>query len=194
MFFNKKSNDAKNEAAAAPGKAAPTGRQPAPRAQAAPPLAPEEAKRRALVAKHFAAAFGETVAILMHAPEYKKFSLEDLEWLVVPAVTTGQFSVTTAQSKASGSTTPVGVILWASVSPEVDRRLSKSPGLPIKLAPQEWKSGDILWVIATVGDKRILQGMLNHLQQKDWAQKPVKILTQGKDGKPTVTLLGMKAA
>jgi hypothetical protein len=45
-----------------------------------------------------------------------------------------------------------------------------------------------------VGDKRILQGMLNHLQQKDWAQKPVKILTQGKDGKPTVTLLGMKAA
>src|SRR5262245_52401217 len=70
---------------------------------AAVPLAPDEAKRRATLAKQFAAAFGETVALMMRAPEYKGFSLADLEWLVAPAITTGQFSVSTAQSKANGA-------------------------------------------------------------------------------------------
>jgi hemolysin-activating ACP:hemolysin acyltransferase len=142
------------------------------------------------VAKHFAAAFGEIVAILMRAPEYKNFPIADLEWLVIPAITTRQFFVSTAQSKTSGLTAPVGAVLWASVSPEIDRRLSASASLPVKLAVNEWKSGDILWVVAAVGDQRVLHGMLGHLQQKDWSGKPVKILGKGPDG---VAVLRIKA-
>ena len=39
---------------------------------------------------------------------------------------------------------PVITASWAFVSPQVDARLSKGQ---VKLAPQEWKSGTILWLI-----------------------------------------------
>ena len=117
---------------------------------------------------------------LMRLPEYKSYALADLEWFVLPPIMAGQFSVATAQSKTNGSTAPVGLVLWARVSPEVDRRLSGSPGQRIKLSPKEWTSGDILWIIAAAGDQRIVQGMLKHLQEKDWAKKPVKFVSRGR--------------
>jgi cytolysin-activating lysine-acyltransferase len=155
-----------------------------------PELAPEEAKRRAALAKHYAAIFGEAVSILMHSPQFAQFALADLDWLVVPAVMTGQFSITTAQSKVSGSTAAVAVVLWASVSDEIDKRLSASPGQSIRLGPKEWKSGQRIWVVAAVGDVRVLQAMLRRLEQKEWANKPVKMLARDKQGRPTIVTLG----
>ena len=39
---------------------------------------------------------------------------------------------------------PIGVVLWASVSDEVAERLAQGK---TKLRPQDWKSGDTLWVV-----------------------------------------------
>ena len=132
--------------------------------------------------------------MLMRLPQYKHYALADLEWLVVPALLTGQFSLATAQSKTKGLMAPVGLVLWASVSEEVDKRLGAAPGQPIKLQPREWKSGNILWVIMAVGDERIVQGVVKRLQEKEWANKPAKIFARAKDGKPTIATLERKAA
>lgn len=130
----------------------------------------------------------------MRSPQYKHHSLADLEWLVVPALLAGQFSLTTAPSNKTGSTTAVGVVLWACVSEETDRQLSGAPRHPIRLNQQDWNSGDVIWVIASVGDGRVLQEMLKRLQEKEWANKSAKVLAVAENGMPTVATIGAKAA
>lgn len=158
-------------------------------------LSADELRKMAGATKAVTATFGEMVSLLMRLPQYKHFSLADLEWLVVPALLTGQFSLVTAQSKTKGLTAPVGIVLWASVSEDLDKRLSGAPGQPIRLQPPEWKSGDVLWVVLAAGDQRVMQGMLKRLQENEWAhKKPAKIFARAKDGRPTVTTLESKAA
>jgi hypothetical protein len=54
-------------------------------------------------------------------------------------------------SAAVGIVVPVGVALWASVSTDVDQRLSDLSA-PWRLQPDEWCSGDTLWLVELVGD------------------------------------------
>lgn len=211
MFFGKKSAAVARETEPSKAESAATPRTnlvpPALPETAAPPipgaqpplevlaqLSPEETQRRAAVSRQLAATFGNVITLLMRLPEYKSLRLADLQWLVVPPLLTGQFSIATAQSKVNGATTPVGVVLWARVSPEVDRRLTAMAGHQLKLAPQEWTSGNIHWIIAAVGEQKILPGILNRLLEKELARNPVKIVSPGKDGKPAVYVLGMKTA
>lgn len=154
----------------------------------------EEARRRAAAARGLAATFGDAINLLRRAPEYRDHTLNDLEWLLVPAIKSGQCAVAHAQSKANGALAPVGLVLWARVSPEVDRRLSKTRAKPIRLAPDEWTSGGVLWVVAAVGDVRVVKPLLGQLHQKNWGQRPVKILALAKDGKPAVSILETKPA
>jgi hemolysin-activating ACP:hemolysin acyltransferase len=130
----------------------------------------------------------------MRSKEHRQQTLADIEQLVVPALLKGQASVATAQSKTDGLVAPAAVLLWARVSEDVDRRLSAAPGQTIKLTPQEWKSGDIVWVVLALGDQRILQGMIQHLQQKEWGHKPAKFFAQSSEGKPIVAMLSAKSA
>ena len=57
---------------------------------------------------------GQIVTILMRSPQHKERPLADLEWLVLPAILSGQSRV--AQAQQSGIAVPVGVALWASIS------------------------------------------------------------------------------
>ena len=47
-------------------------------------------------------------------------------------------------AQLSGVRIPVGMALWAKVSPEVDAKLSENLDSPIKLRPDEWRSGEII--------------------------------------------------
>ncbi len=143
-------------------------------------------QRRAQVSKRIEQAFGEIASVFMRSPQYRQLSLADMEWLVVPAVMSGQFSLAEAQSKTSGFTAPVALVTWASVSAEVDQRLSADPDRQVRLKPEEWKSGDKLWVIDAVGDQKILSAVIKRLRASDWAGRPVKIRARGGDGKPAV--------
>lgn len=147
-----------------------------------PPLSAEEAQKRAAYSHRISAAFGEIVSVMMRAPAYRGLTLAGVEELVVPAVLTGQFFLAEAQSKENGFTSPVGVVLWASVSPEVDARLASTPEQPFKLTPQEWKSGDHVWLIDAIGDQRVVGGMLKHLQTSVWQNRPVKLRMKNAQG------------
>jgi len=153
----------------------------------------EEAKRRMAAARHAYATFGEVVTLLMRAPNYKHLPLGDLKSLVVPPLLSGQVSVATAQSKNNGVTAPVGAILWARVSADVDKRLASQAGKAIRLAPEEWKCGDIVWVVASVGDGRVLREMLKQLSRREWSGKEVKIVVCPKDGEPTAATLAVQS-
>jgi len=157
--------------------------------EAPPDLPADELKRRAAAIKLVSAAFGQVVSVLMRAPHYKHYSLADLEWMVVPPLVTSQFSIVEAQSRKNGMSAPVCVVFWANVSAEVDARLSASPGEPIRLKPNEWRSGDILWVIDAIGDARAVTAVLKRLRENEWKARAVKIRTRTKEGKAVVRVL-----
>lgn len=159
----------------------------------APALSQDELKKRAAASKLVSASFGEIVSVLMRSEHYKSYTLQDLEWLVVPAVLSNQFLLAEARAKGNGFTAPVGVVLWANVSPEVDQRLTANVAQPIRLNPQDWRSGNIPWLVDAVGPPKLIGGMLQQLHGKVFKGQPVKVRTQGPDGKPVVRIMEMKA-
>ena len=148
-----------------------------------PELSPEEARKRAILAKQAAAALGEIVSLLIRSPSEKHHALSDLEWMVMPAIVTGQYAVADAQSKQTGSVMPVGAVLWAFVSPEIDKQLSDTAGQPPRLKPQDWRSGDIAWIVMSIGDPKILGGLLQNLAKSVFKDRPAKMRAKGPDGK-----------
>jgi hemolysin-activating ACP:hemolysin acyltransferase len=149
----------------------------------------EEAQRRAAAAVRHSLAFAQIVSLLMHSSRYKHYTLADLEWLVLPPLLSGQCGVAEAKSKENGVSIPVAVALWASVSPEVDRRLSENLAAPVRLRPDEWRSGDILWLVDAIGDRRVIPGFLKQLSENTFKGRTVKIRGRGSDGKPVIQSL-----
>lgn len=205
MLFGKKSSgeDKQQEASQAaqagaglngtappPQPAAATEASPAPQAGAVQ-LDPEESKKRAVAAKQMAASFGEFVTLLMRSQSEKHHTLGDLEWLIVPALMHRQFALAEAQSKETGAVSPVAGVLWAYVSEEVDKRLSDASA-PTRLKPNEWKSGDIPWIILATGDRRVLAGLIQQLTKSVFKDRDPKMRIRGKDGKVSVGHLEVK--
>ncbi|GJL65543.1 MAG: hypothetical protein NPIRA05_05140 [Nitrospirales bacterium] len=124
-----------------------------------------------------ALAFGEIVALLSRSPIYRHMSLADLEWLVIPALMTNQ--VTSIRGKLKdqdGLTIPLGLAMWAYVSEDVDKKLEaqKEAKIPFRLAPQEWKSGDIPWLLAVVAPKEAGQALVMKLEETVFKGKVLK--------------------
>jgi len=99
--------------------------------------------------------------------------LADLEWLIVPPIMLGQFA--TMDANTNGRSTPVAAAFWASVSEDVDRKLLEINTIPIRLRPDEWRSGDIVWLIDIVGDNRVLPTFVRDLQNVVFMGRHVKM-------------------
>jgi hemolysin-activating ACP:hemolysin acyltransferase len=155
--------------------------------------ASEEAQRRAAIAIRQSLAFAQIISVLMRSSHYKHYTLADLEWLVLPPLLTGQFSVAEAAPKDGGARFPVAVALWASVSVEVDQRLSENLTAPIRLRPDEWKSGNILWLVDAVGDGRIVPALLKQLGETVWKTAEIKMRVVSEAGRPQVKTLFQKS-
>ena len=158
-------------------------------APAMPELPAEELSRRAALSKRLAGAFGEIVSVLMRSEAHRTQMLMDLEWLVLPALATGQFTIAGAQSKSVGYSLPVGAVLWARVSPEVDQRLASNLDQPLRLKPEEWASGDIYWLVEAVGDNRVIGPMLKGLAEREWKGKQVKFRARNEQGQRVVKVI-----
>jgi cytolysin-activating lysine-acyltransferase len=131
----------------------------------------------------FAVTFTRIVSILMRSPHYKHYTLSDLEWLVMPPILTGQCAV--MEAKLNGRQIPVAVALWASVSEEVDERLSASRTAPIRLRPYEWRSGEVLWLVDAVGDPRAVPLLLKQVRETSFKGRDVKMHAPGVGVRPT---------
>lgn len=160
----------------------------------APELPPEELQRRTVASKKLAVAFGEIVSVLMRSESHRTQMLMDLEWLVLPVIASGQFKIAGAQSKTIGYLVPVAVVMWARVSPEVDKRLAANLQQPVRLKPAEWMSGDIHWLVEAVGDPRVVGPMLKSLAEKEWNGQQVKFRSRGEKGEAVVRVIDSSKA
>ncbi|RME95897.1 MAG: toxin-activating lysine-acyltransferase [Alphaproteobacteria bacterium] len=118
----------------------------------------EQMKANAAASRQRAAIFGELTLLAMQHGNYRNMAIADLDWLIGPAVLTGNFMIANA-SWPDGSAVPVAAVTWALVAEEVDRRLMDNLTRPFRLSPAEYVSGDIAWIAHTFGPPN----MVNHL-------------------------------
>jgi hemolysin-activating ACP:hemolysin acyltransferase len=158
--------------------------------QATSPTSPAVRHPREARQARFAQSFSQIVAVMMRDPKFRQLRLAELEWLVLPPLIAGQWRL--AQTKVEqmmakpGETAPqtsmvvpVGAAIWARVSPEIDKRLSENLDKPIALKPNEWVSGNQIWLIAAMGDPRAIPTFLKSLQETEFKDQAVKLRAPG---------------
>ena len=148
----------------------------------APSYTPEEIeqfKQRDLL---FGAAFAKIVSLLMHSPAHDHLHVRDLTWLVVPPLLVQQFAIVEAVRQGAALPSPYAAALWARVSPEVDRRLSEDKDGSVRLAADEWQSGDVLWIIDAVGHPDIVPAFLEEFVATYFPGQYPKMRVIGKQG------------
>lgn len=183
---------AKKQASSTAQKAANGGAKAKAAASSKPDAEQAQAARGALHAKMVAAGFGEIVSVLMRSPHYRHYSLADLEWLIVPPLLANQFTLAEARTKEGGIPSPVGVALWARVSQEVEEKLSTNLDKPLRLRPDEWTSGDRLWLIDAIGAPEAVKAMASRMSEAVFEGKPFKLRARGQDGTISVQTVGGK--
>ena len=150
------------------------------------PMDQEQMKRLSDRSRDIAASFGQLVSIMMQTRQHKFTMLADLEWMILPAIATRQFRVAESVVPNMGMALPVAAVIWASVNDEADRRMAENLDMPVRLKPEEWRSGEHVWIIEAIGDGNAVSGMLEHLKQTELKDKQVRMRVRGKDGKTTI--------
>lgn len=138
----------------------------------------------------YAQTFANIVAVLMRDPNFRNLRLADLEWLVLPPVMAGQFKLGhAATQQEQGILVPMAVAVWARVSAVVDKGLSENLDKHVHLRPDQWASGDILWLMAVAGDPRVVPLFLKQLAETEFKDKEVKWRSREADGKVLIKTL-----
>jgi cytolysin-activating lysine-acyltransferase len=123
-------------------------------------------------AKTMSAVLGEIVWLMSQSVIHKSFFISDLEWLVMTPVVLNQFRLFYDKEK------PIGVVFWGMVSDEVAARLSAGTS---KLRPQDWKSGDNLWVVEAITPFGGAEEMVKDLKAAVFPDREIRMLVV-KDG------------
>ena len=148
----------------------------------------EDSARRLAASRQSSALLGDVVSLLARSPKYKHHTLADLEWLVTPGLASGQFQIAEGLVTSSGARLPMGLVLWASVSQEVEARLRANAGKPQRLRPDEWKSGDTAWLLLAAGEPKAVQGLLRSLADKQFKDRTLWLEQQSASGAGVVSL------
>lgn len=99
---------------------------------------------------------GELVWLLTQSPTHKHFALADLEWMIMPPLVLEQYRGFRGPRPGAGlqdpagadaAQQPLGYALWALLSPEAEAKLMAGH---TRLRPDEWRTGDRLWLIDLV--------------------------------------------
>ncbi len=122
---------------------------------------------------------GEAVLVLLNSAAHRlTFFVGDLEWLLLPAISKEQFRLYKDKENK-----PVGLILWAYVNDEVDKRLDMGIG---KLGFNDWNSGKTLWIIDLIAPMGGGDKMLKELKETAFKGKTFKYQSVDKDGNRNV--------
>ena len=131
-------------------------------------------------AKKLSEVLGETVWLLSQSPLHKQFFISDLEWFIMTPVLLQQFRLFYATNK------PIGLVLWARVNDDVAKRLADGT---TKLRPQDWKSGDQLWVVEVIAPFGGPEEMINDLKAKVFPNEEIRYVALSKDGTKEVKVV-----
>lgn len=136
------------------------------------------------------ATIGEIAVVFSRSSATKHYALVDIEWLILPAVFNRQCYVAQAAHKESGLRAPLAVATGAFVSSEVDQKLSADLSRRIRLRPDEWKCGEIAWIVDLVGEPRGVASTIDWLRAGPFRERDAKLIMRDASGLARVSKLG----
>lgn len=139
-------------------------------------------------------ALAQIVTLMLQSATYRHFNLSDLDWMILPALRLGQIAVADTRVDQCGNRQPVAAILWASVSAEVDEKLSSNLNAPIRLHPNEWRSGNILWITDIIGDLNAGHTLVRNVLNTTLAGRTVRVRSLNRDGAPALVEVSASTA
>lgn len=104
--------------------------------------------------------FGKIAITMMALPRYRNQTVADLQHLVLEPLIRDRIAIAYPGDKERSELNDIsGVAIWASVSEEVDSKIRdqvKAGTFPLRLAPDDWTSGDINWLIDVIAPNQKL--------------------------------------
>lgn len=107
--------------------------------------------------RRISTALGEICALLPTLPRYRHLPLQDLEWMIMAPLLKNQIALARLAFRKGEEKRFVGGVIWAKVSPEVDRKIRdqiRDGTFPIRLQREDWTSGDITWILDVLAPTR----------------------------------------
>ena len=107
-------------------------------------------------------AVGQVVLALSVVPRYRHQSIADLQTLVFEPLMRDRVAIASAKGEDGGEGPGgalAGIAFWASVSDDVDAKIReqiKGGAFPVKLKPEDWNSGDKVWLFDVIAPSRKL--------------------------------------
>lgn len=134
-----------------------------------------------------AEALGQIVWLFSQSPVHKHLKIADLEWSVMPAVLHEQFRVfrfgplpglenvkpedfLPGFTKGGLEQMPLGVAFWGHLSAEAEAKVEQGE----RLAPEDWNSGDRLWLLEMITPFATPENKLAELMLADLLNGPFK--------------------
>lgn len=149
----------------------------APNGSQVPELDPEKKAKLVEARAQFEARVGQIVLVLSTLPRYRHQTLADLTHLLLDPLARDRIAIATAAGEG-GDQVLGGIAIWATVSDEVDNRISeqvKGGAFPIRLKNEDWTSGETVWLLDVIApNRKLATAVLTNFGQvaKD---KPLKI-------------------
>lgn len=125
------------------------------------------------------AMLGSVVWLMSQSPAHRHFFLNDLEWLVAPALRARQFRI----FRRNG--VPIAYASWALLDEEREERLKSGE---VRLAPAEWRCGDRLWLYDIVAPFGGAEEILKELRENTFPEQAIRAVQVAPDGKGRVTV------
>jgi cytolysin-activating lysine-acyltransferase len=129
-------------------------------------------KQAADVRQRIHAAVGQVVLALTVVPRYRHQSIADLQNLVLEPLMRDRIAIATPAG-SEGEDNPggalAGIAFWATVSDEVDAKIReqiKGGSFPVRLKPDEWTSGEHVWLLDVVApSQKMASSVLANFKQ-----------------------------
>jgi cytolysin-activating lysine-acyltransferase len=148
-----------------------------------PELMAQIGEMRCKIPAHNQVSIGQVLLAMMDLPRYKHITLADFSHLVVNPLLRNRVAIAHKSVMENGQTkvdeeTIAGIAIWASVSPAVDAKIAeqtKAGVFPLRLAPDDWTSGDLPWLLDVIAaDRTQATSVLANFRQVV-GEKPIKI-------------------
>jgi cytolysin-activating lysine-acyltransferase len=152
-------------------------------ARTPPAVSPELMAQIGEMRSKIQTSIGQTFLAMMDLPRYRHISLADFSHLVVNPLLRNRVAIAHKSVTENGATkvdeeTIAGIAIYATVSAAVDAKITeqtKAGVFPLRLAPEDWTSGDLPWLLDVIAaDRAQATSVLANFRQLV-GEKPIKI-------------------
>jgi cytolysin-activating lysine-acyltransferase len=138
-----------------------------------------------LLGQNDALVLGKAVAVMLASPRHRAMPLGDLFAQLAPAIKLKQIAIAEARPQGSESenVVPIGLVMWATLSEEVEQRLLADESRKFRLRPEDWRSGDRPWLLEALGPQKAVVEMIKQVVAGPLKGRPLKVQRRSPDGK-----------